>query len=85
MATLPTVTLYGRAGCHLCDEARELLLQLRQEGASFELEEIDIETDEGLHSRYLERIPVIAVDGTIASELVPDPVAVRSRLDRLPR
>jgi glutaredoxin len=60
--TLPTVTLYGRDGCHLCDDARAVLLRLRQH-ADFTLEEVDITTDDDLHRRYLERIPVIALDG----------------------
>jgi glutaredoxin len=57
-----TVTLYGRPGCHLCDEARAVLLRLSAE-TPFALDEIDIETDPVLHARYLERIPVIALDG----------------------
>jgi glutaredoxin len=57
-----TVTLYGRPGCHLCDEARAALHELRSEVA-FALEERDIEADDGLLRRYLERIPVIALDG----------------------
>ena len=58
----PVVTLYGRPGCHLCDEARVVLERLRV-GAPFALEEVDIEGDPALHARYLERIPVIALDG----------------------
>ena len=57
-----TVTLYGREGCHLCDDARAALERVRLR-APFALEEIDIEGDRALHARYLERIPVVAVDG----------------------
>ena len=59
---MSVVTLYGRPGCHLCDEARAELERLRRE-APFELEEVDIERDPHLHRRYLERIPVVALDG----------------------
>ena len=59
---IPTVTLYGRTGCHLCDEARESLQRV-QTRAPFTLVEVDITTDDDLHRRYLERIPVIALDG----------------------
>ena len=59
---MTTVTLYSRPGCHLCDEARDALTRIRQQ-APFDLDEIDITTDDVLHARYLERIPVIAVDG----------------------
>jgi glutaredoxin len=58
----PTVTLYGRPDCHLCDEARDTLERLRA-SHPFRLEEVDIETDDELFKRYLERIPVIALEG----------------------
>jgi glutaredoxin len=57
-----TVTLYSRPGCHLCDDARAHLERIRQT-APFALEEVDITQDDALHARYLERIPVIALDG----------------------
>ena len=59
---MKVVTLYGRPGCHLCDEARAVLQRI---GATqpFRLEEIDIESDDALFKRYLERIPVIALEG----------------------
>ena len=57
-----TVTLYSRPGCHLCDDARAALARVR-ERAPFILQERDIEDDDALHARYLERIPVIALDG----------------------
>ena len=50
----PTVTLYGRPGCHLCDEARDQLLALRDEGKRFELHEVNIEEDERLLRAHLE-------------------------------
>ena len=56
------VTLYSRPGCHLCDEARAALENVRRHDA-FELREIDIETDDVLHRAYLERIPVVELDG----------------------
>jgi glutaredoxin len=78
---LTTVTLYARSGCHLCDEAREAILRIRAEGATFELDEIDIEADDDLHRTYLERIPVVTVDGELVSELILDASALRARLD----
>jgi glutaredoxin len=57
-----TVTLYARAGCHLCDEARAALERVRARHP-FQLDEVDIESDDALLKRYLERIPVIALDG----------------------
>ena len=74
------VTLYGREGCGLCEQAREQLLGLRAAGAAFELREIDIDSDDDLHRELLERIPVVEVDGVRVSELIPDADAVRARL-----
>jgi glutathione S-transferase len=68
----PLVRLYARPDCHLCDEARAGLEELRADGRPFELEEIDIESDEALHARFLERIPVVELDGEIVSELFFD-------------
>jgi glutaredoxin len=56
------VTLYAKAGCHLCDEAREHLEDLAAEVA-LELDEMDIRSDAALFERYRYRIPVIVVDG----------------------
>jgi hypothetical protein len=79
------VKLYARPDCHLCDEARNQLLAMRASGGEFELHEIDIESEEGLLRRYLERIPVVEIEGEIVSELILDPDAVRARLDTLSR
>ena len=73
------VTLYGRPGCHLCDEARETLLRVRSE-APFELLEIDIERDDELFKRYLERIPVVCLNGEELFEFHVDEGALRHRL-----
>jgi Glutaredoxin-like domain (DUF836) len=64
------VVLYGRDGCCLCDEARAALARIgaRNPGA-FRLRERDIESDQDLLRRYLERIPVIEIDGVEAFEL----------------
>lgn len=76
--------LYSRPDCHLCDEARAAILAISDQGLRFELQEIDIESDDELLSRYLERIPVVTVEGEIVSELILDLDALRSRLDTVP-
>ena len=81
MRSPPTVVLYARPDCHLCDQARAQLEALRAEGLSFELEEVDIDSDNRLLARYLERIPVVILDGEIVSELGLDPDGLRARLD----
>jgi glutaredoxin len=77
----PQVTLYARPDCHLCDRARNQLEALREEGLAFQLEEVDIDSDERLLARYLERIPVVMLGGEIVGELWLDPDSLRARLD----
>ena len=76
------VTLYGRPGCHLCDVAREALERVRAD-APFELREIDIEGDDELFKRYLERIPVVCLDGEELFEFFVQEASLRERLDRV--
>lgn len=75
------VTVYSRPECHLCAEAVEALVSLHGEGFRFELREVDIESEELLLRRMLEKIPVVEIDGEVVSELVLDEAAVRARLD----
>ncbi|OKK05798.1 glutaredoxin [Streptomyces sp. CB03234] len=57
-----TVTLIGKPGCHLCDDAREVIREVCAEtGAVWE--EKDILQDAELHRAYWEQIPVVLVDG----------------------
>ena len=79
---MPRLTLYGKPGCHLCDDARAVLERVRAE-QPFELEEVDITVDPVLFRRYGERIPVLAVDGEDTFDFVIDPAALRRRLDRV--
>ena len=74
-----TVVLYGRPGCHLCDDAREVLLRVRAEHP-FEFHERDIEHDDALFAAYLERIPVVTIDGEEAFELFVDADRAHDRL-----
>jgi hypothetical protein len=73
------VTLYSRPGCHLCDEAREALSRVSAQ-APFTVDEINIETDDALHARYLERIPVIALDGVELFDFWVDETALLRRI-----
>ena len=75
----PDVVLYGRDGCCLCDDARAILEQVRAD-VPFTLIECDIDRDEGLLRTYLERIPVITIDGVEAFELFIDESELRRRL-----
>ena len=74
-----TVTLYSRPGCHLCDDARDVLRDLQAQ-AAFTIDEIDITSDDALHSRYLERIPVVALDGEELFDYEVDGAALLRRI-----
>jgi hypothetical protein len=74
-----TVILYGRDGCCLCDDARDVLLRVRLRH-EFAFEERDIERDEAWHRAYLERIPVVTIDGVEAFELFVDEAGLENRL-----
>ncbi len=76
------VTLYGKPGCHLCDEARAALEEVRQV-RTFDVEEVDVSVDAGLHRLYGERIPVVMVDGEELFEHFVNPVVLVERLDRV--
>jgi len=73
------VVLFGREGCCLCDDAREVLMRVRAEHP-FAFEERDISADETLLRAYLERIPVVTIDGVEAFELFVDEAELEHRL-----
>ena len=76
---MPTLTLYTKPDCSLCDAAAEALARVRAH-APFDLEVVDIGADPYLRARYGERIPVVLVDGEPAFEYVVDERALELRL-----
>lgn len=78
-STQPRVTLYGRAGCHLCDEARVVIEAVCLElGESFT--EVDIDTDPALQDRFTDEVPVTFVDGRQHDFWRVDPQRLRAAL-----
>jgi glutaredoxin len=77
---MTTVVLYGREGCCLCDDARAVLERVREQ-RPFAFEERDIDADEALLRAYLERIPVVTIDGIEAFELFVPERELERRLD----
>jgi glutaredoxin len=61
----PRVTLYTRAGCHLCDEVKRAITEARS-SAEFDYEELDIDADPELRRLYNEEVPVVAINGVKA-------------------
>jgi glutaredoxin len=76
------VTLYGKPGCHLCDEARAVVERVRAQ-REFELREVDVTLDPGLYREYGERIPVLVLDGRELFEFHVEEAVLLERLDRV--
>jgi glutaredoxin len=56
------VQLFGKKDCHLCTVAKDVIQRVRRD-IPFALEEVDIESDQGLYETFKDRIPVIFIDG----------------------
>jgi hypothetical protein len=78
----PLVTLYGKAGCCLCEEALAEVERARSQ-VEFDLRSVDVSVDPVLNRRYGERIPVVTVDGDEAFELHVSAEALCSLLGRV--
>lgn len=75
----PTVRLYTRQGCRLCDEAHRVLERARRR-AKFRLEVVDVDGDEEWRRRYGEEVPVIVIDGKEAFKHTLEEEAFLARL-----
>jgi glutaredoxin len=79
---VPTVTLYGKPGCHLCDDARAAVERVRA-AHPFELREVDVSLDPELNRAYGERIPVLELDGEEVFEFFVDAAELARLVDRV--
>jgi glutaredoxin len=79
-----TVTVYGRDGCHLCEDALGVVRRVAADLA-VEVRTVDIEADPALLRAYMERIPVVAVDGHEVYDFFVDEGDLRARLARVDR
>ena len=61
------VTFYTKVGCHLCDEARDMLDDIAAE-MQYELTEIDIRSNPEIFEHYRYRIPVIIINNETTVE-----------------
>jgi glutaredoxin len=74
-----TVTLYTRAGCHLCARAETIVRAVAADRARVEI--VDIDTDPALTQRYTVRVPVVAIDGVEVAEYEVDSRQLAALLD----
>ena len=75
------VTIYGRTGCHLCEDVVNLLSPLAKP-LNFDIAEIKIDGDEELQALYGELIPVIHINGKYFSHFRVDLEEFKSFLEK---
>ncbi|WP_124268749.1 glutaredoxin family protein [Streptomyces sp. ADI96-02] len=73
------VTLVGKEGCHLCEDARAVVSAVCEETGASWVEE-DIARDAGLYAKYWEQIPVVLIDGEQHTFWRVDPARLREAL-----
>lgn len=80
------LTLIGKPGCHLCDDARVVVqaviaeVQTADDAPHMRLEERSILDDAALAERYAEEIPVLLIDGEVHTYWRVDPVRLKTAL-----
>lgn len=77
--TAHRVTLIGKPGCHLCDDARAVVVPVCDETGAV-LEEVSILDDPVLADRYAEYLPVVLIDGEQHDFWRIDPRRLRAAL-----
>ena len=77
--SIPKVVLYHAASCHLCERARRIVAEIREE-TPFDLEEVEIDGDPTLEASYREWLPVVEINGERAFVYHVDPDAFRRKV-----
>lgn len=81
-----TLTLIGKPGCHLCDDARDVVdrvvaeLESAPDAPAVERSELSILDHSELHEKYVEEIPVLLIDGVVHTYWRVDPARLRTAL-----
>lgn len=74
------VTLLSKPGCHLCDDARDIVQRVIAEVGPATLVETSILDDPVLHARYWDEIPVVLIDDVVHTIYRVDPERLRAAL-----
>jgi len=81
-----SLTLIGKPGCHLCDDARTVVTQVmgdlesRTDAPALTLDEVSILDDAALNAKYAEEIPVLLINGRVHNYWRIDPVRLTTAL-----
>jgi glutaredoxin len=84
--TTARITLVGKPGCHLCDDARDVVngvvaeLADQPDAPRLEVEEKSILDDAALHERFVEEIPVVLINDRVHNYWRIDPARLRTAL-----
>jgi len=73
------LTLYTRAGCHLCEDMAAALEELAQQ-MGFTYQAVDVDADPALAARYGKLVPVLALGEEVLCHYFLDPEVLRRRL-----
>jgi len=76
------IEIYSRPGCHLCDEAKEVIDRV-QKRYGFDLRVVNIEGDPALESVYGTEIPVVFINGAKAFKYHVDERELERKVKRL--
>jgi len=74
------VTLLSKPGCHLCDDARQVVHDVLTEFETVDLVERSILDDPDLNARYWDEIPVVLIDDQVHTIYRVDPDRLRAAL-----
>lgn len=81
---MPVLTLLGKPGCHLCDDAREVIARVLTDHPGVRLQERSIIEDPALLDRYAEEIPVVLIDDRVHTIWRVDADRLRAALREAP-
>jgi glutaredoxin len=76
------IEVYSRPGCHLCDEAKEVIDRVRVRH-TFEVKMINIELDPALEAAYGSEIPIVLINGNKAFKYRVDEAELERKIKRL--
>ena len=75
-----TLTLIGKPGCHLCDDARAVVTTVLEGFDAVELDELSILDDTELYAKYVDEIPVLLLNGKVHNIWRVDPARLTRAL-----
>jgi len=79
-----SLTIYGKKGCCLCEEAKETIRRVQRD-FPLRIEEVGITSDPRIYKRYRERIPVVVLQGQEVFRSKVHEITLRKKLEKILR